>query len=251
MNSISSNALDLCVPCRGQLPCYIADDDDNSSSGGSLSQDIDDEENVFLTDIGYNLAGNIFPLNYDETQKGVIASKLNPGFPCTTAHLDTVKNNLYTIKMLCAIGDFTMYESFHSSIAMTEVELLRLQQHPDLFPNEEIREGFWRYVHDVSSRLARKGVNAAATHDHEHNLTRELRAELHQAHLLPTRDPSRKPWEQFLHNIAPGIGFDLSTTASEGSTQVLPHAGYRIITRMNDENKTTIHNIEAVRDYNI
>ena len=129
----------------------------------------------------------------------------------------------------------------------TEAELLRLQQHPELFPNDENREEFWRHVHSVSSALAAKGSKAALAHDNEHKALRTSIAESHQAGLLPTRDPSRHSWEQFLHNKAPGSGVDPSTMASEGSTQILPHAGYRIVLKMNDENNSIIEAIEAVR----
>lgn len=63
---------------------------------------------------------------------------------------------------------------------------------------------------------------------------------------LPVRDLQRKPWEQYLHDRAPGIGVDLSAQGNGGSVQMFPMAAVRIVRSMVDQNRTIIAGIESV-----
>ena len=148
--------------------------------------------------------------------------------------------------MLFAGFDAALYEPYYTSMERTKVELLRLQQHPELFPDEDARKEFWRHVHSSSTTMIDLAVSTILARDDEHLSLNQLTAKIYQAHLLPTEDRSRNSWEQFFHHKVPGSGLDLSAMTSEGSIQVLPHAGYRILTTINNEDLAIVQGIEAV-----
>ncbi len=133
-------------------------------------------------------------------------------------------------------------------MATTEVELSRLRKHPELFPSKDIEKEFWQDVYTLSNKLE-KGLRNLASHTEEHEAFYTTAAQTGKDEILPTRDHQRKPWEQFLHNRAPGSGLDLSEMSSEGSIQVLPMAAVRIALAMNLETKEIIRGIEAVSLY--
>ena len=149
--------------------------------------------------------------------------------------------------ILCVSAADDMYNQYRSRIRRTEIELSRLEQYPELFPSKEVREQFWLHVHELSTTLVR-GMNAATGHTQAQHALSDSGAEYYRARVLPTRDSSRNMWQQFLHNRAPGGGLEPTEVASEGSTQLLPPASYRLLTAMIEENKATIEAILAVSD---
>ena len=63
---------------------------------------------------------------------------------------------------------------------------------------------------------------------------------------MPSRNEWRKPWEQFLHNRAPGAGINLSDMGSDGSIQILPMGALRLLHGMKEAHASIIRGIEAV-----
>ena len=175
--------------------------------------------------------------------------------PCTTQHLNTVKNNLRALEAICASREATLYEIIKSFTMETESELLRLREHPEIFSDEVAKEEFWRHVYRVSISLADKCITIERSHDHCHKNIREASVKNHHQEVLPTRHPSRKPWEQFLHNKGPGSGLKLlpvprasflSAVGSRVSVQVVPAAAVRLLLAYKEEVKEINQEIKTV-----
>lgn len=126
-------------------------------------------------------------------------------------------------------------------ITATTKELSRLQNHPELFPNEDIREEFWE-AFPLQSRI----LEEQEASDHAHRMLQAAMVEDQEDMLTPGRDMQRKPWEQFLHNRAPGTEADLSMFPEEGSVQIIPMPASRVMITHLEEHRAIIRNIEAV-----
>lgn len=128
----------------------------------------------------------------------------------------------------------------------TRKELLRLQQGPELFANKDAEEDFWCEVEECCELMVERSIPAIEARDEATKLFRESVAKYWQDLVLPARDEQRKPWEQFLHNGAPGSGADLSQHGEDGSIQVLPMAASRIMIAMLVEYNTIVQALDAV-----
>ena len=148
--------------------------------------------------------------------------------------------------MLCQLEIDTDYRLIEDVIEATEEELSRLQRHPELFSSRHVKENFWRNVQDVCNRSFKKVILKQEARDRTHNVFEAAGLESEENVRIPGRDVQRKSWEQFLHDRAPGTEADLSVFAEEGSVQVLPHAGLRILGANLDEHTAIVLDIEAV-----
>ena len=128
----------------------------------------------------------------------------------------------------------------------TRKELLRLQQEPELFVSKAAEEGFWCEVEKCCKLMVERSIPAIEARDDARKLFRESVAEHWQDFLLPARDEQRTPWEQFLHNGAPGSGADVSQHGADGSIQILPMAASRIMIAMLVEYNTIVQALDAV-----
>ena len=128
----------------------------------------------------------------------------------------------------------------------TRKELLRLQQGPELFANKDAEQDFWCEVEECCELMVERSIPAIEARDEATKLFRESVAKYWQDLVLPARDEQRKPWEQFLHNGAPGSGADLSQHGGDGSIQVLPMAASRIMIAMLVEYNTIVQALDAV-----
>ncbi len=128
----------------------------------------------------------------------------------------------------------------------TRKELLRLQQEPELFPSKDVEERFWREVQKRCGRMVERAIPAIEARDEARELLRESIADYWQDLVLPTGDVQRKPWEQFLHNGAPGSGADVSRFGEDGSVQILPMAASRIMIAMLVEYYSIAQALDAV-----
>ena len=128
----------------------------------------------------------------------------------------------------------------------TQKELLRLQQRPELFASKDTEEAFWCEVEECCRLIVEGSIPAIEAGDEAVKLFRESVAKYWQDLVRPARDEQRKPWEQFLHNGAPGSGADLSQHGEDGSVQVLPMAATRIILAMLVEYNTIAQALDAV-----
>lgn len=131
----------------------------------------------------------------------------------------------------------------------TKEELSRLQRHPELFPSKDIREEFWDAVERMLNHWVESVIPEQEARDQAHGTLQSAMVEYQEDMRTPRRDMRRKPWEQFLHNRAPGAEADLSEFAEEGSVQIIPMAAARILMMALDEHKAIIRDIEAVSTF--
>ena len=149
-------------------------------------------------------------------------------------------------KTYCFWGLESRRKTLDLCMMNTKEELLRLQQSPELFPSREVEEDFWGEVQECYDLIVDRSIPARKAHREGIRLLREDVVDYWQTLMLPTRDAQRKPWEQFLHNGAPGSGADLSRFVNDGSIQILPMAASRIMLAMLIEHKSIIRDIGEV-----
>ena len=138
------------------------------------------------------------------------------------------------------------YKFIEDVIKATKVELLRLQRNPGLFPSKDTEEKFWCNVRHSCSSLVKNVLLGQESRDHAHEILQAAWVEIEEDKRTPRRDMQRKPWEQFLHNRAPGAEADLSMFPKEGSVQLIPMAASRILMANIEEHRAIIRDIEAV-----
>lgn len=131
-------------------------------------------------------------------------------------------------------------------LTATKIEISRLQGHSELFLSECLEEDFWEEVYDLSNDLLGVFISNLEACDTEEQEFHDVSMEMIEDLRLPARDAQRKPWEQFLHNGAPGSGADVSEFGNDGSVQILPLPGYLIMMNMNREHESIIRDIKAV-----
>lgn len=125
--------------------------------------------------------------------------------------------------------DFTHVNGAEIPIVLdkTKVELKRLLQHPELFP-DRTKEWFPQ----VMKLELRKALDHLALQDAAHDKKyAELYEELerHKKRTLPEYDLARTAWQQFLHGQAPGSGLDRSILKPQGCSQLLTFAGMTLV----------------------
>lgn len=138
------------------------------------------------------------------------------------------------------------YESVIDSYLRFEEVYERLKNHPELFPSKTIKEAF---DHDickiVDSMMDVLTLWLESEIDHENFIT--LCAQNTPQLPLPSQDQNRKPWQQFLHNKAPGCGIEKPFIRDiSGSTQAIPLAACRIAKAMNEELQSIFRGLESV-----
>ena len=130
-------------------------------------------------------------------------------------------------------------------IMATKEELSRLRRHPELFPDKDTREKFWGDVGKKCNKSLNFVLPKQKAREHAHKMfeativnTAEMRT--------PEKDMQRGPWEQFLHNRAPGTDANLSMFAEEGTVQIIPMAASRMLMTYVREHQAIIRDIDAV-----
>lgn len=165
------------------------------------------------------------------------SGELEKGSPCSLHFLRCIKYNLQFIAHDWMLKtdvsedkskDDKALEEFADCFQKTTVEYHRLNKHPELFESKEVRTAFHHDALMIIKYLKHKKMPK--------ELIEKLRIEVSLAasleferSFLPSADENRKPWQQFLHNNAPGSGIDLSSLAGEGTVQVIPHAAIRLL----------------------
>lgn len=128
------------------------------------------------------------------------------GSPCSIQYLRCIKFNLLAIAMFFPHAYYDEPIALESYLDYTYPELERLHEHPELFPSKNMEENFHYDVSIICDLLLNvaipNGDDALAS---EMDLDRAL-GERTSEILCPARDERRKPWQQYLHNNAPGSG---------------------------------------------
>jgi hypothetical protein len=134
----------------------------------------------------------------------------------------------------------------HCQLA-TEMELERLRSHPELFPSTVVKDAF---DHDIgiifSDALKYDSLELMEVREKEKH---QLLNSVFQAiggPAYPPQDKNRRPWQQYLHNGAPGAGLDQSLLKEGESNQLLTHAGLRIVESWNAEYREIYTDLKKV-----
>lgn len=138
------------------------------------------------------------------------------------------------------------YEMLKQCMLATMDELFHLQKHSEVFPSKDIEEEFWQEVYELCDGIVEHLIPSLQGREKEKKDIEALGVKIERDTYLPVRDLQRKPWEQYLHNMAPGVKVDLSYHGNEGSIQIFPMAAVRIVTGMMEETRAIISDIENV-----
>ena len=106
----------------------------------------------------------------------------------------------------------------------------RLNRNPHLFPDDKTKETFWNEVYGFAYEAGEVPVTDFLFNDADHEVCLKKGADFFERKLMPGKQPSRKLWEQFLHNGAPGLEVDFSAVPSL-KVQVVPLLGLRIMSK--------------------
>ena len=147
----------------------------------------------------------------------------------------------------CDAEEELLKAEFVEALAMSiKGELSRLQEHPDLFPSREVEEEFWQNIYSLCDFTVKDIITNQLT---RLRLMKKVQAEAAEDEInavAPKRDAQREPWEQYLHNRAPGVEVDLSAQGERGSIQIFPMPGVRVVMGMAEEKRAIISDIESV-----
>ena len=228
-------------------------------------QNFNTDEREFVEMLRFRFDRRNIAIEIDDTQRGTVSGKdeigllygnisydlddAHVGEPCTGRHLETILNIVHAAKYVCLLGDVSLYHDLKEAIKKTDVELSRLQQHPDLFATAEHRKYFWMEV--LNTYRSARNKKATAIHDIESRHSSELEKAISEfdESSLPSRVSYLKPWEQLLYNQAPGSGIDFSSFVHPGSCQVFPMSAMRIAIAEVREQRDILQGIEAVSRY--
>lgn len=187
-------------------------------------------------------------LAYAEEDRGNLESLSQAGSYCNSVYLEAIKHNLAIARKACQLEIDTEYELIEDVIMATKTELSRLRRHPELFSSKYIREEFWHSIGFECNLSVNSVILEQEARDHAHRMLQAARVEVEEDMRTPGRDTQRKPWEQYLHNRAPGTEADLSMFAEEGCLQIIPMAAARILMVTIEEHRAIIRDIEAQRE---
>ena len=225
-------------------------------------EDFNEDEREFVEMLRFRFDRRKIAIEIDDSQRGTVSGKheigllygnvsygldnAHVGEPCTGRHLETLLNIVHAAKYVCLLGNDSLYHDLEEAIKQTDVELSRLQRHPDLFATDEHRKYFWMEV--LNTYRSIKNKKATAMHDVELRHSSKLKGEMskHDEASLPSRLSYLKPWEQLLYNQAPGSGIDFSSFVLPGSCQVFPMSAMRIAMAEVREQRDIVQGIEAV-----
>ena len=133
-----------------------------------------------------------------------------------------------------------------SCLATTEIELKRLQDHPELYPSKSAEQDFLTRIYNLCDTMLEKWFPTQKTLDRLWEDYFKTLEELAGSVAIPNFDKERTLWQQFLHNRAPGSGADRSLVAGGCSAQIIPSAGARLIFDLVNKRKRFIREIKAV-----
>lgn len=112
----------------------------------------------------------------------------------------------------------------------TKSEIERLHKHPALFPSKDVKDAF---DHDMeiifSGALKYNGPEGEEIREKARQQLLQMVLQESGDPAFVEQDPRRKPWQQYLHDRAPGAGLDQSVMRDGQINQVMPHAALRIL----------------------
>ncbi|KAL8722246.1 MAG: hypothetical protein Q9225_001233 [Loekoesia sp. 1 TL-2023] len=167
--------------------------------------------------------------DYNDLNKGVVSGFINSGSPCSLDFLEALMLNIkmaYDFLILDTLQDSEnsdIVESFITTVLdETQVELKRLLQHPELFP-----DGTQQWFPQMMKLELRKVLNHVALQyaaDEKKQAAHQEKVNEYRKRILPNYDDARTIWQQFLHGQAPGCGIPKNQMPTQGCTQMVPAA---------------------------
>ena len=148
---------------------------------------------------------------------------------------------------ICKIGEYEDLETLDNCVKSIYNDIERLRENPKLFPSQRISSNFWAGVKTALNDTMKLSVGFRQLNLRYKTIFARLEHEDRLDHTRLRRDQSRKPWEQFLHNNAPGSGVDLRDMEQGGSIQILPMAALRLLHTVKENQTAIIRAMEAVR----
>lgn len=161
---------------------------------------------------------------------------------CSQMFLQTIVDRLLELRADWITGK---NDTFEGLLAVIGDEIDRLDKNPELFPSEELRQNFFRFVHQIF-----QAWNAALTElksaemDHLELIDEAVTAEEQVTRYAYTA--GRKPWQQFLHNRAPGSGVHAYEMNPGGSTQIIPMGFSKLLRSWKNESEEVSKKIVTV-----
>ena len=122
----------------------------------------------------------------------------------------------------------------------------RLHANPCLFPSAEIRQEFCTYV-SKTSKLLLDNYNQAKAAEDIYRTHVEAEFQANEQFFRGTFQPRLTPWQQFLHNKAPGLNRSGDLDVPNGSMQVIPPGGMRLLEAWDQEHCRIARELGAVR----
>lgn len=123
-----------------------------------------------------------------------------------------------------------VFASLSKRLHETNLEIERLRKHPTLFPSKDTEDAFDRDVKMIfSGALKYNGPEREEIREKEKQQLLKTVLQGSADASYAEQDPRRKPWQQYLHDRAPGAGLDQSVMRDGQSNQVMPHAALRIL----------------------
>ncbi|KAL9023875.1 MAG: hypothetical protein Q9196_006913 [Gyalolechia fulgens] len=162
----------------------------------------------------------IWFVDYDNLEKGVVSGFTEPGSPCSLDLLEAIMANVQRVYYRLLM-DVT--EGLEAEIPIvldeTKVELKRLLQHPELFPDGA--QQWFPQVMKLELRKVSKHMALQYALGENMHASRQESVVIHRKRILPDYDIRRTMWQQFLHGQAPGSGVPRNLMRLQGCTQMV------------------------------
>ncbi|KAL9123254.1 MAG: hypothetical protein Q9187_000199 [Circinaria calcarea] len=178
--------------------------------------------------------------DYADFDKGKIGDITEMTVPCSSAFLQMILYDLKRVLRVCASRqekqDTTTLDKVLNTIYY---EFVRLEGHPDLFPDDNTREEFFRGIKCCCQQMDALNKHLEEIDQHEHELHKSRTHRMAQKD-RPGFDEHQKPWNQFFQKGAPGSGVDTSSMPQlpprGGYLQIVPFAGCQLLSNWLQEN---------------
>ncbi len=168
------------------------------------------------------------------------------GSACSLEFLNVILEDLELIQIGCLCNDdHEISVLIEEKLDATIVELKRLQENPELYSNKIAQQNFLQLVRKRCDGIAKTLQGTKLLRQARRDRSKFLDG-FNQAEVLPDHDEHRKPWQQFLHNHAPGSGIEGLRTNEEGCAYLFPPAGVRVVCNMLQDYQSAVRDIQAV-----
>lgn len=181
-----------------------------------------------------------------------LADDSRKGSPCSIHYLRCIKFNLLAIVMFFP-GDFHNYNNFvETYFDYNYPELERLHEHPELFSSKTTEQNFHYDVSIICDLLLNVGIpKADEVLESQKDVNRAMEQAANEI-LAPAKDERRKPWQQFLHNQAPGSGINARrfthpfTTPGMKTNQAVPMTVAKVVMGFKEDRDAILEDLGIV-----